>query len=119
MVWVLVGHSYSVIDSLAPSINEDQLNTDFQDGFLFRVVLNGYPSVDSFFIIGGCLLSYLLLKQLEKTNGKLNIPLFILHRYIRITGVYAVIIYANATIWKWTDRGPMTVTYIEEVIIQQ
>jgi len=56
----------------------------FQDGFGFRVILNGTVSVDSFLIIGGILLGYLTFKELDKTNSFLNVPLFYLHRYIRL-----------------------------------
>ncbi len=53
------------------------------DRFLMRVVFNAIPSVDSFFLIGGCLLGYLTFKDMDRNNGKINIPLFYLHRYIR------------------------------------
>ena len=58
-------------------------------GTLFRPILNGLPSVDSFFVIGGCLLAYLTLKEMDKTDGWLNatawsnIPMMFVHRYIR------------------------------------
>ena len=48
-----------------------------------QVMLNGFPSVDSFFLISGVLMSYLTLKELDKTNGRLSIPLFYVHRYLR------------------------------------
>jgi len=55
----------------------------FQKPFLFRFILNSYPSVDSFLFVGGLLLGYLTFKQLDKTHGFLNIPLFYLHRILR------------------------------------
>jgi len=91
---------------------------------LFRVVLNGYPSVDSFFTIGGCLLSYLSFKHLEKTSGKLNIFMVFIHRYIRlpfeeeciskvlsfrITGVYAIVIGCFATLYRYLAIGPRNI----------
>jgi len=108
MVWVLVYHSYGGIKGFAPVLNKNELDSSLQEGFLYRIVPNALPSVDSFFIIGGCLLTYLKFKELDRTEGKLNIPLFFLHRYIRITGVYAVVIFANSTLWKWTEMGPTT-----------
>lgn len=54
-----------------------------QKGVFFRAILNGYLSVDSFFIMGGCLLSYLTLKEMDRTNGWLNVPMFYIHRYVR------------------------------------
>ncbi len=73
---------------------------------MFRAILNGYPSVDSFFVLSGCLLGYLTFKELEKVHGRLNIPMFYLHRYIRITGVYAMVIGFCATLFKFFTWGP-------------
>ncbi len=78
----------------------------FQASFWFRAILNGFPSVDSFFIIGGCLLGYLTFKELERTKGRFNVPMFYLHRYLRITGVYAMVIGFFATIFKFFTWGP-------------
>jgi len=108
MLWVLIGHSYAAIDNSAPAINRNDLYDEFQEGFMFRLILNGFPSVDSFFIIGGCLLTFLTFQEMEKKRGKLNVPLFYLQRYMRVAAVYAIVIYANVTIWKWTERGPAT-----------
>lgn len=49
------------------------------------VIWNGLIGVDSFFVIGGCLLSYHTLKELDKTKGG-NMMMWIkfyVHRYIR------------------------------------
>ncbi len=40
-------------------------------------------AVDSFFLMSGFLMSYLMLKQLDKTKGRTQILLTYLHRYIR------------------------------------
>ena len=41
-----------------------------------------YPKIFSF---SGFLVSYLTLKELDKVNGKLNLIMFYVHRYIRLT----------------------------------
>ena len=46
---------------------------------------NALIGVDTFFVIGGCLLAYHTMKQLDKTKGG-NAPMWIMfyvHRYIR------------------------------------
>ena len=64
-------------------------NFQMQNSVLYRAILNGYVSVDSFFIMGGCLLAYLTMKEMDKTKGWLNergwvnIPMFYVHRYLR------------------------------------
>ena len=70
-----------------------------QGGVLFDVVVQGEYSVDSFLFIGATLLSYLLLKDLDKSNGwfssgtgVVRMLLFYLNRYLRITIPYVLAI---------------------------
>ena len=66
-------------------------------GILFEAVAQGEYSVDTFLFIGATLLSYLLLKDLDKTNGwfssgagLVRMVLFYINRYLRITIPYAL-----------------------------
>ena len=46
---------------------------------------NALIGVDTFFVIGGCLLAYHTMKELDKTKGG-NLPMWVMfyvHRYIR------------------------------------
>ena len=61
-----------------------------------QVILNGFPSVDSFFLISGVLMAYLTLKELDKTCGRVSIPLFYVHRYLR----YVIKLYCSKQISK-------------------
>ncbi len=49
----------------------------------FMIVLSGTLAVDTFFLLSGFLMSFLLMKQLDKTKGGINPLLMIVHRYIR------------------------------------
>ena len=66
-------------------------------GILFEAINQADYSVDTFLFIGATLLSYLLLKDLDKTDGWfssgagcLRMVLFYLNRYLRITVPYAL-----------------------------
>lgn len=48
-----------------------------------ETIVNATVSVDSFFVMSGLLVSYLLLRELDRSGGKLNLPLFYVHRYLR------------------------------------
>ena len=50
--------------------------------FIQQTVFNADKSVDSFFMIGGLLVTYGLLNQMKKT-GKFNAIYFYLHRIVR------------------------------------
>ena len=74
------------------------------------VLWNGLIGVDTFFVIGGCLLAFHTMKELDKTNGgnKVMWFMFYVHRYIRLTGVYAIIIALHATLLKFAAGGPQS-----------
>jgi len=44
---------------------------------------NATVSVDTLFLVSGLLVSYLLLKELDRNKGRFNVFLFYLHRYLR------------------------------------
>lgn len=46
-------------------------------------VVNSIHAVDTFFILSGVLLSYNLLRELDRRKGCFNLPLLYLHRYLR------------------------------------
>ena len=51
--------------------------------YIFQAVANAFPSVDTFFLLSGCLVAYLTLKELDKTKGRVNWIMVIVHRYLR------------------------------------
>ena len=71
-----------------------------------QALLNAFVSVDTFFLMSGLLVSYLLLRELERNKGRFNIGLFYLHRYIRLTAVYAFILAFVASLIFYTGTGP-------------
>jgi peptidoglycan/LPS O-acetylase OafA/YrhL len=48
-----------------------------------ETIVNATVSVDTFFLMSGLLVSYLLLRELDRSGGKFNVALFYLHRYLR------------------------------------
>lgn len=69
-------------------------------------VINATFSVDSFFLMSGMLATYNILKLLDKTEGKLNVPMFYTYRYLRLTPTYAILIGISATLLTYTGNGP-------------
>ncbi|XP_023337485.1 nose resistant to fluoxetine protein 6 isoform X2 [Eurytemora carolleeae] len=114
MTWVLLGHSYSNLQGTVPVANllsMMELDGPIYGSVAFQAVLNAFPSVDTFFFIGATLLAYLTLKELDKTKGG-NVQFWIMyyaHRYIRLTGVYLIVIGLLATVFKYFATGPQSV----------
>lgn len=63
--------------------------------------------------MSGLLVAYLLLRELERNKGKFNVALYYVHRYLRLTPVYALIICLIATFMFYMGTGPnwYTVNY--------
>ena len=53
--------------------------------FLIQAV-PGHVSVDTFFMISGCLVAYLMFKELDKLKGRINFAMLYIHRYLRFVG---------------------------------
>lgn len=57
--------------------------TKFAAKPLNQVFNNNYVSVDTFFLMSGLLVSYTLLRDLDRSGGRFNVSRFYLHRYFR------------------------------------
>lgn len=80
-LWVVIGHTWIY----GPYLSAHNLNDVTEDGisWWFQGVGNGTVSVDTFFLMSGLLVSFLLLRELDRSKGKFNVALFYLHRYLR------------------------------------
>ncbi|CAG0892217.1 unnamed protein product [Darwinula stevensoni] len=105
MTWVLLGHTYSILTAGAPIINP-MVFDEMTKGFFFNAIMNATPSVDTFFFMSGLLVSYLLLKELQRNKGKFNIIKFYIHRYIRLTPIYAMVLWFSVDLFPYTFSGP-------------
>ena len=120
MTWVLLGHSYSNLQGAVPVANllsMLELDGPIYGNVAFQAVLNAFPSVDTFFFIGATLLAYLTLKELDKTKGG-NVQFWIMyyvHRYIRLTGVYLIVMGLIATVFKYFATGPQSLLVLTSV----
>jgi hypothetical protein len=71
-----------------------------------QTIGNSTVSVDTFFLMSGLLASFLLLRELDRNKGKFNVGLYYLHRYLRLTIVYAFILGFIATLIVYVGTGP-------------
>lgn len=70
------------------------------------LIVGGTVSVDTFFMMSGCLLSYLFFSHM-KTGAKFNIFLFYLRRYVRVTGPLAMVVLVYVTVLEYMGAGPV------------
>ena len=104
MTWVVLGHNFLFGGYFLHGRNTEYVRSLTSEkhagGFAFEAIMQGEYSVDSFLFIGATLLSYLLLKDLDKSKGwfhskgPLRIVFYYLNRYLRITIPLALVIAA-------------------------
>jgi peptidoglycan/LPS O-acetylase OafA/YrhL len=71
------------------------------------VAVGAFFAVDTFFYLGGFVLSYFLLIELEKSKGRLRWGLLYLHRYLRIAPCLAFVIGFDYLIVPNLNSGPL------------
>ena len=113
-----MGHTYSTFGPYGQALvnNANIFRAEWIKDDAFGAVINAFPSVDTFFIIGATLLTFLTLKELEKMANKGASPSesaffwmkYYVHRYIRLTGVYAAILLFHASLIKLFATGPQS-----------
>ena len=94
MTWVILGHNFIFGTFLIHGRNKQYIqeiqNEEKAGGLAFEAIMQGEFSVDTFLFIGSTLLSFLLLKDLDKSNGwfhsrgPIRIIFFYINRYFRI-----------------------------------
>ncbi|XP_055845377.1 nose resistant to fluoxetine protein 6-like [Episyrphus balteatus] len=86
MIWIMNHHMYS--NNFIPSINQNEFFS-WINTFISMPATMAQVVVDSFFFIGGLLVAWIGFRDLDRSNGKINIVMNIVHRYIRLTPVLA------------------------------
>lgn len=107
MCWVILGHTY--VYSIADANNPASFQAQTLRRPSFQVMVNGTVCVDSFFLISALLVTYLLLKDVDRKKGKLRVQEWILvyvHRYIRLTAPYALLLMIWTCLAVYFYDGP-------------
>ncbi|XP_037077460.1 nose resistant to fluoxetine protein 6-like [Pollicipes pollicipes] len=102
--WVILGHTYYFLLFFKHQ-NITTVYTYLGD-VAFQAISNATVSVDSFFFLSGLLVAYIAIRSIEKSHGKLNIVMFYVHRYIRLTPVMMLIIGFISTLYAYLGTGP-------------
>lgn len=80
MIWVVAGHQYSV--PMNGSITNTKYLMEWSNSLYSMFLISGTLSVDTFFTIGGALMSYGFMKAKIK-KVPFNLFLYYIHRYLR------------------------------------
>ncbi|CAF4435367.1 unnamed protein product [Rotaria sp. Silwood2] len=105
LFWVIFGHTF-VFNSNYASNSVDALA--WSQNIAFQLIVSGLFSVDTFFVLSGFLTAVLFVRQI--TKEKLTFRLFILyyiHRYIRLTPTFVLVILVSINLTPYFGRGPL------------
>ena len=102
MWWVIQGHVYGFA---LYTLDNPSEGYKIIQRFTFQPIVNGTFSVDTFFFLSGLLVAYLALKEV-KDKGKLSWIYYFLHRFWRLTPLYAFVLMIFTTLWMYMFTGP-------------
>ncbi|XP_067686619.1 O-acyltransferase like protein-like [Haliotis asinina] len=105
MSWVILGHTFL---NLITNVENGADLLPITKSFSFQVIMNGTLSVDTFFFLSGLLVTYLFLKETEKAGGLKvkHMVMYYVHRYLRLTPVYAYVIFVYTFVVPYLVDGP-------------
>lgn len=100
---VIAGHRFALFAG-SPMITYDSIEEHFRTT-VYSALYHGDLFVDTFFFIGGLLVTYIVLGLIDKKMFKPG--LIILNRYLRLTPSYAFVIFFQATMLYHTGTGAL------------
>ncbi|CAG2060914.1 unnamed protein product [Timema podura] len=103
--WVLLGQRYAYNLGI-PATNPGAIADSLQNWSKMHIVNSGLAS-DTFLLSSGLLISYRFLKAVNTTNT-FNLPLFYLHRLVRLIPAYAAVLMVQATLLNYAATGPLS-----------
>ena len=104
MFWVILGHTFVWVAMTGLLKNPTEFIATVPKRFSFQAVFGGTFSVDSFFFLSGTLVAYLTLREMERKRCFPFLTYF-LHRYLRLTMVYAFLLFFWWTLTVYFGKG--------------
>lgn len=103
-MWVITFHRYR-FPLAVPFTNLITMSERVSDPTVM-VIVNAPLAVDTFFLIGGFLSSYAFMKATRARN-RFNFLSYYVHRYVRLTPAFAMVVAVTATWLPLVDSGPL------------
>ncbi|XP_044737961.1 nose resistant to fluoxetine protein 6-like [Chrysoperla carnea] len=104
ILWIMHGHE--LLTFMGKEIVNQNEIFQWAQNLWSWFTIGSSVSVDSFFVLSGCLLMYGFLKSQAK-NVPFNVPLMYFHRYVRLTPAYLAVILIYLTLLTHMGSGPI------------
>ncbi|XP_069112157.1 LOW QUALITY PROTEIN: uncharacterized protein [Argopecten irradians] len=106
ILWIIYTHTLFVNTAAIKNVNLISFFDQLQSTALSMPLINGAVAIDTFFVISGLLLSYMLMKELTKQKGRINWFMFYFYRFWRLTPTYMMIILLDVAFSRYYHDGP-------------
>ncbi|XP_054710923.1 nose resistant to fluoxetine protein 6-like [Uloborus diversus] len=113
--WIVLANTYFITITTQAFLNLEKLRECCKD-FAFQAILNASYAPDTFFCIGGLLVSYVIVKRAKDGGQPFNIVLHIFHRLIRLVPVYASVIVVVIFLVYCLGSGPIWHSSVDRYI---
>ena len=107
MCWIILGHTFMWGLTFGVTANALEVADTYIKRFSFQVIMNGFFSVDVFFVLSGLLMSYLGIKEMESHHGKFPFVFFYIHRFFRLSPAYYFALFLLFKILPYVGSGPL------------
>ena len=111
MFWIILGHTFEYgmgVDNYGAGFaNILEVSETIRKRFLFQLVNNFTFAVDAFFVLSGFLLSYLSIKELDRRQGKFQFITFYVHRLLRLSPAYYLVVLIYFKLLPHVGSGPL------------
>ncbi|KAK9869952.1 hypothetical protein WA026_006050 [Henosepilachna vigintioctopunctata] len=111
-LFVIMGHRI-IYTTPAPISNPIFIEETYEHLWAAFFLIGGMV-VDTFFTLSGFLACYYILREIQRTNGKVNLAIIYLHRIVRFTLLYAVVLGFYMTIFVHLGDGPFWRERVED-----
>eukprot|EP00301_Raphidiophrys_heterophryoidea_P005246 c12225_g1_i1.p1 GENE.c12225_g1_i1~~c12225_g1_i1.p1 ORF type:complete len:710 (+),score=161.17 c12225_g1_i1:50-2131(+) len=110
IAWVVFGHQLLFINDFSgySNVNAVYLPTGLMSTWAGQIVVSAEFAVDSFFYLSGFLVAAGLINFFEKSNtkGLRWVPMFVLHRFLRLTPAYMFALFYQWKVLPLMGSGP-------------
>jgi hypothetical protein len=107
MLWVILGHTDLQVLQTAQNVDAVWSGHGAYREWYYRIVIAAEYAVDTFFLLSGFLLVFLVFPKFKGLGGKINILKVYVHRYLRLTPVYAVVVLFYYKLYAYLGDGPL------------
>ncbi|XP_068907026.1 nose resistant to fluoxetine protein 6-like [Tenebrio molitor] len=113
MLWIAFNH-FLLVRAVLPNSNGIYIATEWKNRFENSIFISPQYAVETYFCIGGLLISYVQLKYSEKF--KINVLSFYMHRILRLTPALLATMLLYLSVIKHVLEGPIWLLMMKKIV---